>query len=363
MEEQTVALNSSTDASLTHSRKSPSTLNTFQEPFLNFDPKSELSFEEKSAIYCSLVALVETDYPFDNALQDRVVMFLKSLGPEWEEYELIAKLIRDLVPSSAGSPSGFVNSILTLLSSPHSTVVAAALFFLYQTTRAASSAIREGLVESDIVSKVLVTVQPQTLPIAGNEKIIAPLLIIIAYCVDLASLSSLVDLDLTTPADRYNHREMVFQKVVLPSSQLMTFLISDRYLLSGKLLYSFMDLLAIFIDIGPLHRPTLEFVLASPIVMACLSCLSFGEGDFDLWVLFGNLNQSRQECEDECPEVVQFGKRMMQALISEGFEDTLEQILMHNKGGNYGFDIVRISCSIAQKLGSNVEFTEWSHLK
>ncbi|KAK2942180.1 hypothetical protein BLNAU_22907 [Blattamonas nauphoetae] len=64
------------------------------------------------------------------------------------------------------------------------------------------------------------------------------------------------------------------------------------------------------------------------------------------------------EWKEDGPEMTQSGKRMMQALFSEGFEDTLEQTLKHDKSENYGFDIVRISYSITQKLGSNVEIPE-----
>ncbi|KAK2957849.1 hypothetical protein BLNAU_7283 [Blattamonas nauphoetae] len=284
---------------------------------------------------------------------------------------MMSKILTHLVPSSAGSAAGFVDSILTLVSSPHSTVVAAAFSFLHKTIEGSSSAIREGLVEADIVSKVLVTVQPQTLPISGNEKIIAPLVEIIANYVDLASLSSLVDLIITDAVDTFDHREMIFQKTVLPSSPLVTFLISNR----------------ILVRICPFHRPTLEFVLASQIVMAFSSCLSFFEDDlqasdlipvipaltsidpsftyFDgttqmpddlcLSMIFAVINQSLADWKKESSDVAQSGKRMMQALFSEGFEDTLEQILMNNQGGDYE---TGIECEMAVLTCVSIDATK-----
>ncbi|KAK2944210.1 hypothetical protein BLNAU_20879 [Blattamonas nauphoetae] len=118
------------------SQLSPDSERTFVpecEPFLSFGLYSRLSFENKSTIYRSLVALVEVEYPFDLELQDRAVQFLKILEPFCDR-EYTTKLVTDLVHSSDGSPSGFVGSILTLLSTPHSTMVAAALSFLYKTT-------------------------------------------------------------------------------------------------------------------------------------------------------------------------------------------------------------------------------------
>ncbi|KAK2958395.1 hypothetical protein BLNAU_6665 [Blattamonas nauphoetae] len=173
-----------------------------------------MSFDEKSAIYNSLLALVKAQHPFDNALQDRTVRFLKHLEPEWSDEDRPDRLVMDLVHSSPGSPSGFINS--------------------------------------------------------------------------------------------------------------------------------------------PYHRPTLEFVLASPITMGFSTCVSIVERDDDLWVLFGDLNYSLQEWKDEGPDTAQSAKRMMQTLFSEGFEDTLEQTLMHNKGG-HGLGLLEDCYCISRLLGSNVE--------
>ncbi|KAK2942174.1 hypothetical protein BLNAU_22901 [Blattamonas nauphoetae] len=95
-------------------------------PSLRHVRESSPLFIHKSAVYRSLVALVKTDDPFDNALQDRAAQFLKSLEPKRDE-NLANRLITDLVPSSAGSASGFVDSVLILLSSPHSTIVEATI--------------------------------------------------------------------------------------------------------------------------------------------------------------------------------------------------------------------------------------------
>ncbi|KAK2957752.1 hypothetical protein BLNAU_7186 [Blattamonas nauphoetae] len=306
-----------------------------------------MPFEDQSTIYNSLVALVKAEHPFDTALQDKAVHFLKSLEPKWDA-QLAARLVTDLVPSSAGSYSGFAMSILTLLSSQHSTVVAAALSFLYKATNESSPAIRCCLVESDLISKVLATFQPHTLSIAGNEAIINELNVLIRDCLFLANPSSLNELGVKTAVDAFNHREMIFQKAVIPSSQFVTFLISNRHILNGDLFNNFMDLLAVFIQICPFHRPTLEFVLASPIPMALSSRFSFVEGAMYLWGILMVINYSLKEWKKHRHEVAQSAKRMIQALISEDFEDTLEQMLMNDKDGNFGRNLVDESTSPEQ---------------
>ncbi|KAK2959856.1 hypothetical protein BLNAU_5053 [Blattamonas nauphoetae] len=319
----------------THAPNSDLAIIPEQEPFLNFDPISDLSFEDKSAIYCSLLGLVKEEYPFDNALQDRAAQFLKSLGPWWGNNDYAAKLVSDLVPSSAGSASGFIDSIVILLSSPHSNVVEATMSFLDPTTTRSSPAIRCRLVESDLVSKVLVIIRPYTLSISGNETIIINLNRIIDNCHELADPSFLRQLGITTAVDAFNHREVIFQKVVIPSSQFVTFLISNRNILNGGLFKSFTNLLATLIQIGPFHRPTLEYVVASPIAMTFSSCLSLVERNDALWNTLSDIDNSLESWKREGPEVTKSGKRMMQALFSEGFEDTLEQMLMHEKSANF----------------------------
>ncbi|KAK2960020.1 hypothetical protein BLNAU_4903 [Blattamonas nauphoetae] len=234
MNDESVSLNSPSKASMNLSTNSSSTAKHEEEPFLRFDLNSELSFEDKSTLYNSLVALVKAGYTFDNTLQDRAVVFLKNLEPKWDESNLAANLVSNLVPSSDDSPTGFVD-----------TVVAAALSFVRNTLLYSSLSVRCRLIDSDLISKV--------------------------------------NFGLTSAADKSNRREMIFQKVVIPSSQFVMFLISNRHILNGDLLESFMYLLSILLEVGPYHRPTLDFVLASPIAMTFSSFFSLVERDVCHW--------------------------------------------------------------------------------
>ncbi|KAK2949714.1 hypothetical protein BLNAU_15385 [Blattamonas nauphoetae] len=312
-----------------------------------------LSFKLKSRIYFSLVDLVKAEYPFDDALQDKAVRFLWNLIPDQYVEDVAATIIEDFLPSSSGSVSGFVESILTLLLSAHSKVVSATLSLLSFTIRYSSAGSQLPLVVSDLVANTLTTVQPHTQSILGNETVIDHLLGIIRSSVDLADASSLAELAVTSAIDKFNHREMIFQKVYLPSSQFVTFLISNRYILNRDLFHSLVDLLNTLLQISPFHLPTLEFVLASPIVMTLSSCLPSVENDECLWRTLLNIINSQFQWKNEGREVVQSGKRMIQALISEGFESFIEQTLMR-KRDNYLRSNVVISChSVSQLLGSN----------
>ncbi|KAK2946189.1 hypothetical protein BLNAU_18865 [Blattamonas nauphoetae] len=294
------------------------------------------------------------EYPFDKALQDRAVQFLKSLTQKQLRKHVANQLVTHLVPSSDGSPSGFVESILTLLSSRHSTMVVETLSLLSETTSNSSTEFQSHLMESDLITNVFVTIQPHSLPISGNDKIFDSLLRIINTFLLISFPMSLRELAITTVVKPWNHREMIFQKVVLPSSQYVTFLITNRHILVGEFSISFMILLATLLGITPYHRPTSDFVLTSPIAMALTSCLSFVEDGIPLWSPLFIVHFSMSEWIYESPEAVQSGKRMIKALFSEGFEDTLDQMMIHEKEVSRGVDIVYYSCSISQLLETNV---------
>ncbi|KAK2950916.1 hypothetical protein BLNAU_14106 [Blattamonas nauphoetae] len=321
---------------------------------MNFNPSSEMSFEDKSRFYYSLVALVKGKYPFDNALQDKAALILSCLEPKWYERDYAAQLVTNLVPSSAGSPSGFLESILTLSSSPHSSMVSAALSFLYETARHSSTEILLHFVESDLISNLLTIVQPNTLPISENETIFDYLVRLVNSSLHLALPSSLEEITITTAVDTFNHREMIFQKVVIPSSPFLTFLISNRHIFKKDLFESFMDVLDKFIQIGPFHRPTLEFVLASPIVMAFSRCFSVVESCLQRWTPLSNIQLSLTEWKKHGPEVVRSGRRMIRALISDDFEDTIEQMLMHTKDTSIRKALVEDSRKLVRFMGANI---------
>ncbi|KAK2961664.1 hypothetical protein BLNAU_3462 [Blattamonas nauphoetae] len=322
--------------------------------FLTMETSKELPFSDGSILYSSLVARVKQDSPFDEAVQNQAVELLKMLEPKPNEIKLADSIIKDLVPSSAGSTSGFVDSIVTLLSSPHSRVVAAAISFLYESMRHSSLAVRHLLVESDLISKLFTTAQTHILPTSINGPIFSKLVDVIDNCLNLAAPFNLWKHHISTTVDQFNHRGIIFQKVVIPLSQFVTSLFTNRPSFNGDVFRSFMYLLDVLLRMCPFHRPTLEYVLASPIVMAFSSCLSFVEDDMCLSVALRNISDSLYKWKKESPQVAQSGKRMLQSLFSESFEDTLEQMMMFEKSKHYGFSIVNECHAISKSLGLNV---------
>ncbi|KAK2958391.1 hypothetical protein BLNAU_6661 [Blattamonas nauphoetae] len=273
-------------------------MNLLQERLLSFDAESDLSFEDKSTLYSSLVSLIQEKCVFDDTLQDKTVVFLKHLGPYVVGPPSADVLITELVPSTDGSSSGFVDSACILLSSPHARIVSAVL----------------------------------NLPIGELDTFLLSINTILYKSILLTIPSNLNDLKITDPSAQHNRRQLIFQRVIQPSSQYITFHCQNRYILGDPdLSGSSMDVLGRLASTSPFHIPTLEFILERPVVMTIQSYLSLFENLETRWTSLLDITLSLTGWKKQGPETDQLLKRMIQALFSEGFEDTLEVMLLHDK--------------------------------
>ncbi|KAK2953802.1 hypothetical protein BLNAU_11205 [Blattamonas nauphoetae] len=293
--------------------------------FLQFVPNVELSFEDKSAIYCSLVSLIRGNCELDDALQDKAATFLQSLHqPRLKEPDA-NRIISELVPSTNRSSSGFICTICILLSSSHPKIVVASLWLLHESLMLSSPDHKIDLVQTDFISQLFTILHPLTLPISGNEIIFNLLNWILISSIRLAESTTVRALGIIEPAAQNSHRELVLQRAIQPSSQYLSFLHQQFSLIAtGDLGAGFGTLLGRLLHIGPFHHPTLEFVLNSPIVITSQDFLTFAEESYSSHDLLFEIHKSTNELKTQGPEAAQSGKQMMQALISEGFEDSLE---------------------------------------
>ncbi|KAK2942814.1 hypothetical protein BLNAU_22262 [Blattamonas nauphoetae] len=358
MRQTIVALNTPNDTRVVPSSNSPLTVKPVHEPFLNFSPNSELSFEDKSTIYCSLVALVKDEHPFCNALLDNASLFLESLEPFGKDRGSAAvKLVTDLVPSSTGSAAGFVESILSLFSSPDVNLVSTALQFLSRVLSISTPATRLLLVDSDLFTNLFVIVNPHTLPLSGNGRIADKLIWNIKDLLELSFPSTLRELEITAATDQDNHREMIFRKLVIPSSQFQSFLISNWNAPIPGFFRSTIIMLGTILRIGPFHLPTLEFILASPIVRVLISSLHRQEE----WNALTSIESSLKGWKAQDSEVLKSGKRIVQAMFLEGLEDTLEQTRMYGEDRPSHRFIVDMCHSVLMFLGANESEPPYPH--
>ncbi|KAK2959072.1 hypothetical protein BLNAU_5867 [Blattamonas nauphoetae] len=315
--------------------------------------RQDLSFEDESQLFNSLVSLIKAQYPFDDALQDNIVYFLTRL-----EYHLGGSKSRShyltyLVPDGKGTSSGFIDSMITLLSSPHTKIVAAALSYSTHIFYGLSPSIRLRFLNNYSLSSFITLIHPHSLPIAAHSALHNDAVHFIEVCLALANPGSYSS-SFTSVVEQHNCSELIFHKVLVPSSQYLHYLCQNRHILSGDLLNYFVLLLGRLRLIGPYHIPTLQFVLSPQINLTNHSFLLTVENESVHTNYLAYIRYSLEERGVKYPEMVaRSRKQIRQALMAGGFEDRFEQALRSNKVRDrdewYSFNCI----SIARFLGLN----------
>ncbi|KAK2962893.1 hypothetical protein BLNAU_1916 [Blattamonas nauphoetae] len=323
--------------------------------FLNSELKAPLSREERSVLYCLLVSLVRDNYCFDDVLLKKAIRFLSYLEKIEIQDQTRDTLITHLVPSPDGSLSGFTDSVCILLSSPRPNIVLSALSFLNVIITYSSEAHKLRFVQTDIVPRIISILHSQDFSFWNLNRFIDSLTWILIHFARLAGSYALHFLKIADPSSQHRHRELILQRVILPSSPYITFLCEDRSLFDDKRRScTILEILGLLVTIGFFHIPTLEFVLDSPIVMTIHDRLSFIDTDLPTYHVLKLVGNSLREWQTCGPEVTQSGKRTIHALISEGFETTLEQMMMRKMEHFPGDCIVHYCHTIMQYLGAKV---------
>ncbi|KAK2962921.1 hypothetical protein BLNAU_1944 [Blattamonas nauphoetae] len=254
-----------------------------------------------------------------------------------------------------GSLSGFTDSVCILLSSPRPNIVLSTLSFLKVIVIYSSEAHKMRFVQTGIVPRIIPILQSDPIPFWGLNRFIDSLTWILIQFARLAGLYALHFLKIADPSTQHRHRELILQRVILPSSPYITFLCQDRSLFDDESRScTIMEILGLLVTICFFHIPTLEFVLDSPIVMRIHDYLSFIDNDLPTYHVLNLVEDSFENWKEEGPEVIQSGKQTIHALLSEGFETTLEQMMFQKNEQFPGDSIVRNCHKIIQYLGANV---------
>ncbi|KAK2950938.1 hypothetical protein BLNAU_14128 [Blattamonas nauphoetae] len=319
---------------------------------MSFSIESDLSFEESSHIFRSFLAAMKDSCPLDDLLLDKVVFLLKKLTPS---STVSAIKTAELIPSSDGSSTEFVNQMALLLSSPHRKLVEATLSFVFITIMEAAPPLQMKLVEADLLSKVLQAIQSHISLGHPSEELHWNLFGIIFKASRLAKPYSLPHLEIVDDIAKHNHYEMLFLKLYRPSALYLSRLFANRYLFAqDRMARSFLILLGDLHQICPFHRPTLDLLIAQSIDLASISCLACVEMDDSLTVFLHSVQYGIKQWSKEGPYVKQNGRRLIQALTLEGYADIIEERVLNCASGHYGVMVVLYGRHTAQQLGGNI---------
>ncbi|KAK2958536.1 hypothetical protein BLNAU_6570 [Blattamonas nauphoetae] len=323
-------MQSSTNALIPFPIDSISQNQTEYDPFKSFTAQSEQTFDNQSAVFASLVNMTKDGCHFDDILQDKAIMFLKCLEPGFGDTDTADRLISSLLLSSNEPNTALNDSICILLSSPEKRIVSMTLTLLDSTTRRSSLQCRLQLLKSDLVHKMFATIKPHTLPITENDGIRSRMIWIAFHLLNLANPNLLALLEIRNPSDKHNHLEMVFEKTVRPSSPFLHHAFKNHDLLPDRLKDSILNFFGAILRLCPYFTPALDFVIAHSVSLQTTRCLSFMEDSRPLQN-FLQLTQMDFKNWAEGDWLVQRnGKIVGTALLSEGFKDEVEQLMMHD---------------------------------
>ncbi|KAK2955475.1 hypothetical protein BLNAU_9522 [Blattamonas nauphoetae] len=323
-------------------------------PFLNWDDDDIVSAHEQAVIFLSLSATVKVQPAPDDSLKTKVVNFLESVDTDDEE--AADTFLSRIASFSDQSMSDFVQSIVTLLSTSSEAIAAATMAMLHRLLQNCSDEILFALVKADLISQLIVTLDPQSVSLSDCEDMHTCLIDIITKSFRLAAPHSLATLRIEDGYERPFVYETIFQKVLSPSEKYVYHLYTNRYsIVDGDQSAQLMCLLGRLLRISPYHQPTMDTVLVLPVVLAIPSCLSFFEVENSIWCFLNIFVTSKWEWH-KVFEMHQKWKKVHPILRLEGIEDVMEEKLQNdqNSDGFYGPTIVATSIKLNNLQGINL---------
>ncbi|KAK2950475.1 hypothetical protein BLNAU_14593 [Blattamonas nauphoetae] len=130
-------------------------------PFLNWSHERTRSEPEKAVVIQSLVATLKLQPALDVSMEAKAVKFLESVSPDDEESA--DAFLTSLGQTPGESATDFVHSIGVLLSSPSQVITTAAMKMLDCLIMWCSALFNLTLVKADLLPRVVITLNPQSL--------------------------------------------------------------------------------------------------------------------------------------------------------------------------------------------------------
>ncbi|KAK2948506.1 hypothetical protein BLNAU_16575 [Blattamonas nauphoetae] len=288
----------------------------------------------------------------DDSLETKVVKFLESVDPKDEES--VKAFLSSLTSFSDKSMTNFVQSIGTLISTPNEAITTSTMKMLLRLTLTCSDEILFALVKADLVSQLIVTLDPHSVSLSDCEDIHSCLIHLIECSLWLSSLDDLAPLEIEDSDEHQTVPETIFQKVLSPSEKYICHLCVNRYSILDHDQYTYvLILLGILLQSCPYHQMTMKTVLVPPVILAIPSCFSFIEAEVSVWRFLDILVQSQSEW-DEIGDGHQAWKNVSRMLRMEGMEDVMEEKLGNDKDDFYARNIVADSIELNNLFGMNV---------
>ncbi|KAK2944042.1 hypothetical protein BLNAU_21041 [Blattamonas nauphoetae] len=204
-------------------------------PFLDWDKDRIDSKKELPIVFLSLVATVKLRPSFDDPLEAKAVAFLKSVETIGDEPSALA-FLSSFARKTDESLSNFLQCIVVLISSASITITEAAIEMINSLFTRFFAKVNLALVKADVIPRLIIALNPQSLPFADAVKIHLSLLEIIATSLWLSTLHGIAYLTIEDDDEQQAVHETVLTKVVAPAEMYIFHLCVNRYSIVDELL-------------------------------------------------------------------------------------------------------------------------------
>ncbi|KAK2944326.1 hypothetical protein BLNAU_20771 [Blattamonas nauphoetae] len=299
-------------------------------PFVNWSEEHLESESEKAVIFQALVTNLQLQPAIDDSLEAKAVNFLKSVDPLTQSSA--HAFLSSLTSNSDDSLTDFIKSMIVLISSTSQAITTAAMKMLDSVFWKYSTQVRLDLVRADLISQLVIALNPQSISFAEAEDTHICLLSIINRTFWLITPSSLAELGIQDENKQQAVHETIVKQVVVPSEKYIRHLCVNRFsIVDGDQSQLFLDLLTNRLKISPHYQPTMDFVLHMPIVLTIPSCLAFFENDYTMWRFLNRMNNTQEDWNRTRGKTRHMKKKVHQILRMEGIEDVIEERLRNDK--------------------------------
>ncbi|KAK2953039.1 hypothetical protein BLNAU_12028 [Blattamonas nauphoetae] len=321
--------------------------------FLNWNEEEPQSEEEMAVVIRSLVATVKLQPALDDSLEDKAMKCLKSI--HLKNRASAEAFLISLGKSAENSSSGFVQSIVVLVSSTSRVITTAAMKILDYLIWSCSTKIGLALVQAGLIPQLVNTLNPQYLSFVDAILIHINLSIIIHKSLWLTTPYGLEDLGIEDQNEQLAAHETILQQVIVPSEKYIWHLCVHRFsIIDSDQSTAFLTILAQLLRISLCYQPTMDFVLNMPVVLTIPSYLTFLEVESSIyWFLF-YIIAGQREWNKKMGQKRQMWKNVLQMLRKEGFEDMIETKLQNDKRTRVGSVIVGDLIKLTNFLDMNL---------
>ncbi|KAK2958003.1 hypothetical protein BLNAU_6929 [Blattamonas nauphoetae] len=153
--------------------------------FLNWNEGILRSDSKTAAVFQSLVATVKLQPALDDSLEAKAVKFLKYMHPH--NLRSTTDFLNNFASNSDESLKIFIQSIVILVSSPNQIITTAAMRMLVILYSNCYAKVRLALVKANLISQLIITLNPQSLSFAESVDIHISLLHILNQSVTLTT--------------------------------------------------------------------------------------------------------------------------------------------------------------------------------